>query len=67
MTGRAGIDAVSSAQSRQVGTGVKYGGTGLNRGSMRGGGDKTVAGGVLDTLVAVKDMGGDESQTIMDA
>jgi hypothetical protein len=44
MTGGASINAMSSAQSRQVGTGVEHGGTGLNRGSTRDGGGKMVKG-----------------------
>ena len=38
MTGGAGIDAVSSAQSKQVGMGVQHSGMGLNGGSSKGGG-----------------------------
>ena len=54
MTGRAGIDVVSLAQSKWVGMGVEHGGTGLNGGSLRGGGGKMVAGGVSDMLVAAR-------------
>ena len=64
MIGGAGIDAVSSAQSRRVGTGVKYSGMGLNEGSSRGGGSKTAAGGVLDTLVVARDTGGGEADCL---
>jgi hypothetical protein len=60
MLGGAGIDATSSAQSRRVGAGVEYCGTGLNRGSSRGRGGKIAAGGVSDTLVAARDMGSSE-------
>ena len=42
MTGRAGIDAVSVAQSRWVGTGVEYSGTGPGRGWTIAGGHETV-------------------------
>ena len=51
MTGGAGINAVSSAQSKQVGMGVQHSGMGLNGGSSKGGCSKMAAGGVLDTLV----------------
>ena len=61
MVGGAGIDAISSAQSRRVGTSVEHGGTGLDGGSTRGRGDKTAAGGVSDTLVAAKDTSGSET------
>lgn len=59
--GGAGINAVSLAQSRWVGMGVEHGGTRLNGSSTRGGGSKMGAGGVLDMLVAAKDMGGGET------
>jgi hypothetical protein len=61
MTGGAGIDAVSSAQSRRVGTGVEHGGTGFDGGSTRGRGCETGPGGSSDTPAAVKDGGDGET------
>ena len=58
MLGGAGIDAVSSAQSRRVGTGVERGGTGLVGGSTKGWGCKTAAGGGSGMLAVVR-YGGD--------
>ena len=59
MTGGAGIDAASSAQSRRVATGVGHGGTGLEGGETRGKGRETGAGGaaVVDGRV-VDDVAG---------
>lgn len=56
----AGINAVSSAQSRWVGTGVEHSGAGLKGGETRDRGHKTVAGGGSDTSTAVKDGGNRE-------
>jgi hypothetical protein len=61
MTGGAGINAASSAQSRQVDTYVERGGTGLEGGETRDGGRKTVRGGGSDISAAVKDGGNDET------
>ena len=47
MVGGAGIDAVSSAQSRWVGSGVGYGSMGPGRGWTRAGGRETVMVGVM--------------------
>ena len=58
MLSGAGIDAVSSAQSRRVGTGVECGGTGLVGGSTKGWGCKTAAGGGSGMLAVVR-YGGD--------
>jgi hypothetical protein len=60
MLGGACILAVSSAQSRQVGTGVERSGAGLEGGDTRDRGRKTVAGGGSDTSTAVKDGGNGE-------
>ena len=46
MTGGAGIDVASSAQSRRMGTGVERGGTGLGGGGTGDGGCETVMVGV---------------------
>jgi hypothetical protein len=46
MSGIAGIDTASSAQSKRLGTGAKHGGTGLRRGGTGDGGRETVAVGV---------------------
>ena len=59
MVGGAGIDAVSSAQLRPVGTGVEHSGAGLEGGETRDGGRKTAAKGGSDMSMAVKD-GGDK-------
>jgi hypothetical protein len=61
MTGGAGINAASSAQSRQVDTYVDHGGTGLEGGETRDGGRKTVGGGGSDISAAVKGPGDGET------
>jgi hypothetical protein len=58
MTGGAGINTVSSAQSRWVDTGVEHGVTGLGRGETRDGGGKPMAEGGLEMAAAVKGMEG---------
>jgi hypothetical protein len=60
MLGGACIIAVSSAQSRWVGTGVERSSAGLEGGETRDRGRKTVAGGGSDTSTAVKDGGNRE-------
>ena len=57
MTGRAGINAVSSAQSRWMGTGVERGGTGLEGGGTRDRDCETVTAGGSDMVAAVKGTG----------
>ena len=57
MTGGAGINAVSSAQSRWVGTGVERGGTGLKGGGTRDRDCETVTAGSSDMAAAVKGTG----------
>jgi hypothetical protein len=54
MSGIAGIDAASSAQSKWLGTGAEHGGTRLRRGGTGDGGRETVAVGVeqgVDSVV----------------
>ena len=51
--GRAGIDAVSSAQSRRMGIGVEHSGTGLRSGGTGGGGREAMAMGGSGTSTAV--------------
>ena len=57
--GGAGIDAVSSAQSRWVDIGVEHGGTGLEGVEARDGGCKTGPAG-SSCIVAAKEDGGDD-------
>jgi hypothetical protein len=57
MTGRAGINVVSSAQSIRVGTGVGHGSTGLDRISARDGSGKTAADKALVMAAAMKGTG----------
>ena len=61
MTGGAGIDAVSSAQSKRVGAGVGRGGTGLKGGGTRDGSRKTAAAAGSGTLANVKGTGSGET------
>ena len=53
MTGGAGTDAASSAQSRRVATGVGHGGTGLEGGETRSKGHEMGAGGEQGPSVGV--------------
>jgi hypothetical protein len=53
MAGGAGIDAVSSSQSRQMGIGVEHSGTGLRSGGTGGRGRETMAMGGSDMSMAV--------------
>jgi hypothetical protein len=50
MTGGAGIDAASSAQSKRVGTGAEHGGTGLRGGTGDGGRETVAVGGELGVV-----------------
>jgi hypothetical protein len=52
--------AASSAQSKQVGTGVEHSGAGLEGGETRDGGRKTAAQGDSDMSTAVKDGGAEK-------
>jgi hypothetical protein len=54
MMGGAGIDSMSSAQSRRAGIGVEHSGAGLGSGVTGGGGCETVVVGDSDTSAAVK-------------
>jgi hypothetical protein len=56
-----GIDEASSAQSKRAVTGIERGGTELNGGLARGGGDMTVPAGVLEVSVVIEDVGGNET------
>ena len=61
MMGGAGINSVSSAQSRRAGIGVEHRGVGLGSGRTGGGGREAMAVGGSDTSAAVKD--GEDSKT----
>ena len=61
MMGGAGIDSVSSAQSRRAGIGVEHRGAGLGSGRMGGRGREAIAVGGSDTSAAVKD--GEDGET----
>jgi hypothetical protein len=61
MMGGAGIDSVSSAQSRRAGIGVEHSGAGLGSGGTGGGGRETMAVGGSDASAAVKDGGDGET------
>ena len=60
MVGRAGIDVVSLAQLRQVGSSVKHSGTGLEGVSTRDRAYKTAVAEGLDTAAVVEDGGDSE-------
>ena len=61
MMGGAGIDSVSSAQSRQAGIGVEHCGVGLGSGRTGGRGGEAIAVGGSDASAAVKD--GEDGET----
>ena len=61
MSGTAGIDAASSAQSKRSGAGVDGGNTGLREGVVGDGGCRAAGAGGSDALAAVKGAGSGET------
>jgi hypothetical protein len=56
--------AASSAQSKQMGTGVEHSGAGLEGGEMRDGGHETAAVGDPGTWAVVDDVEGSETSRL---